>query len=112
MNRMIVMSLVICIILVMLTGCQESNANLIQRARLVGNENLKLKKQLEEKDLQIAQLQKDIEKLEAEKLQETQKSGDTNFRLLQLLGEAEKNKETLMQENEALKAELEKLKTQ
>ncbi|MBL7215848.1 MAG: hypothetical protein ISS71_09250 [Phycisphaerae bacterium] len=115
MNRTIVTSLVICIALITLTGCQksqESDSGLIQRARLVGNENLQLKKQLEEKDLKIAQLEKDIEQLKTEKAQAAQKAGDTNFRIMQIVAETEKKNQALVQENEKLKQELKKLKVQ
>ncbi len=111
MNRTILMSLLVCIS-ILLTGCQESDSNLVQRARFVGNENLKLKNQLKEKDLEIAQLKKDIQNLEAENVRAAQAAGDANIKILRTLAETEQGNQALLQENEKLKEELEKLKAQ
>ncbi|MBC8378934.1 MAG: hypothetical protein H8E62_07155 [Planctomycetes bacterium] len=112
MIRIVLISLVVCITMITLTGCQESDSNLVQRARLVGNENLKLKNQLKEKDQEIALLKKDFENLEAEKALAIEEAGNANFKILQLLLESEQNKEKLIQKNAILKEELEKLKAQ
>jgi len=100
-----------------LTGCQEassesSDTTLIQRARLVGNENLKLKQELEQKNEKITQLEAQIEQINAENEQASIESGETNLRIMLLMAEAQKNNESLLQENEKLKAEIEKLKGQ
>lgn len=112
MKHMIVTLSVFCIVLIMMAGCQESDSTLVQRARLVGNENLKLKDQLQEKDQQIAQLKEDIEKLEAEKVQIIQESGDTNIKIMRIVAETEQRNQALTDENAKLKEELEKLKAQ
>lgn len=114
MNRTIVMSLAVCIALSMLTGCQktESDAGLVQRARLVGSENLKLKKEIEQKDARIAQLEQQIEELKVQNAKAIEESGEANFKLVQILADSEKTNEQLRQEIETLRAELEKLKTQ
>lgn len=115
MNRTFAISLLLGITFMMLAGCQESKGSdtaLIQRARLVGNENLQLKKQLEEKNQQIAQLKENIEQLETEKAEAARKAGDTNFRIMQIVAETEKRNEALTQENEKLKNRLEELKSQ
>ena len=115
MNRIMIALMAACIVLVSLTGCQESEGSdtaLIQRARLVGNENLQLKKQLEEKDQLIAQLKENIEQLEIDKAEAARKAGDANFRIMQIVAETEKRNEALTQENEKLKNQLEELKSQ
>ncbi len=110
MNRTIAMSLIMCIALLMLTGCQKSvadaDAGLIQRARLVGAENLKLKKEIEEKDARIAQLEKQIEEINAQHAQAIQESGEANFKLVQILAESEKTNEQLRQEVQTLTEKL------
>ena len=115
MNRIMIALMAACIVLVSLTGCQESEGSdtaLIQRARLVGNENLQLKKQLEEKDQLIAQLKENIEQLEIDKAEAARKAGDANFRIMQIVAETEKRNDALRQENEKLKNQLEELKSQ
>ena len=112
MKRTILMSLIACIAVPMLTGCQESDSSMVQRARLVGNENLKLKKEIEEKDARITQLQKQIEDLKAENAKAMEESGNANFKLVQMFADSEKANEKLTQENKELKEQLQKLKAQ
>lgn len=112
MRHLIISSMTAVMALLLLAGCQESESSQIQRARLVGNENLHLKKQLAAKDAEIEQLKKDIETIKAEKDAETQKFGETNIRIMQIVAETENRNQTLSQENQQLKAELEKLKNQ
>ena len=112
MRHLILASLAGIMGVLLLTGCQESESGQIQRARLVGRENLQLKKQIEAKDAEIAQLKKDLQDLQAAKDQASQQAGNTNFRVMQIVAETEKQKEQLQIENKALKAELEKLKAQ
>lgn len=96
--------------LFVLTGCQESEANQIRRARVIANENIQLKKQLAEKDQHIAELNKQIEELNAEIAEKDETFGNTTLRTLQMVSESEKQNQELMLENKKLKAELEKLK--
>jgi cell division protein FtsB len=93
-------------------GCQESDASQIRRARLVANENIQLKKQLQEKDQQIEELKKQIEQIETESAEAIEKSGEASGKTLRLLLESEKSNEALILENERLKEEIEKLKAQ
>lgn len=112
MKRTILMSLIVCIAVPMLTGCQESDSSMVQRARLVGSENLKLKKEIEQKEAQIAQLEKQIEELKAENAKAMEESGNANLKLIQMFADSEKTNEKLMQENKELKEQLQKLKAQ
>ncbi len=112
MRKMIVISLVSVMAVLLLGGCQESQSNQIQRARLVGHENLQLKKQLEAKDAEIAQLKKAMEKLRTEKDDASKQFGDTNIRVMQIIAETEKKNQQLIKEVEELKAEIKTLKAQ
>lgn len=112
--RYLVLSTLAAAMAVMLCGCQESESESaqIRRARLVGNENLQLKKDLAAKDAEIKQLKKEIEKIEAEKAEQIQKSGDANIKIMKIVLESEQKNAALQAENKTLKAELEKLKKQ
>ncbi len=94
----------------LLTGCQESNAGDIQRARVIVDENLQLKQDLEEKDQQIEKLTAQIEALEAKNAEVITQSGETSIKTLRMLLESEKRAEAIVIENRKLEAELEKLK--
>lgn len=112
MRKTIITSLAGLMAVLLLTGCQESESSQIQRARLVGRENLQLKKQIDAKETEIAQLKKDIEQLKIDKDKVSQQSGETNIRVLQIMAETENKNALLTLENEKLKAELEQLKSQ
>ena len=112
MKQIIILTTVSVIAILWGTGCQESDATQIRRARLVANENLQLKKQLKEKDDQIENLKKEIEKIESEMAQKEEQSGETSLKTLQMLVESEKRAEELAIENRKLKEELEKLKAE
>ncbi len=112
MNRIVPTVLIACCFaLITLAGCQESNSNMIQRARIVANENIKLKDQIKKKDLQIEQLKQDIETLKAEKVKISKNTGDINITLIQSLSDAKKTNTELKAENARLKEELDKSKT-
>jgi hypothetical protein len=97
---------------IVLVGCQESESAQIRKARVIGNENIQLKKELEEKNQQIEDLEKKIEEIETKSAEDIQKAGDTSIKAMRLLLESEKRNEALSLEIENLKEELEKLKAQ
>ena len=94
----------------LLAGCQKSDSSQIRKARLVANENLQLKRQLAEKDTQIEDLKKQIEKIEAEKAKADEEFGSTTIKTLQMVAETEKRNQALAEENEKLKKEIEQQK--
>ena len=99
------------VVMALLSGCSgsaTSESAQISRARMVGNENLKLKKQLADKDLQIKDLKKKNSDLEAEKAKIIQDSGDTNIKVMRIVAETEKRNQELTAENQTLKEQLEK----
>lgn len=93
-------------------GCQESESTQVQKARIIANENMNLKKQLQAKDLRIKELEEQIGRVEAERDKSTEDFGNTHFELLELVSNTQKQNVVLGAENQALKAELEKLRGQ
>ena len=112
MKQYTMIMVILALVLSLGTGCQKSDASQIRKARLIGAENLKLKKQIEEKDQQIAELKKDIERIEAESAKKQEQAGETSIKSMRLLMESEKRAEGLLIENRKLKEELEKLKAE
>ena len=98
--------------ILLLAGCQESDAYQIRKARVIGNENLQLKQKLEEKDQQIVELKAKIEALEVENAKVIEQSGEASIKTLRMLLESEKRAEATVIENRKLEEELEKLKAQ
>ena len=90
---------------VLLAGCQESETDMIKRARLVGSENIQLKKQLAEKDKEIQGLKDEIARLEKERAKDRDEFGNTTIQTLQMMADT-------MAKNEALTAEIKTLKEQ
>jgi len=91
-------------------GCEESKTEKLtgidaRRAKLVGNENLRLRKQIDTLKDQI-QEQKDLV-IQCEKQQaiNNTQSGELHSRLLQTFVDYEKNISLLQQENAELKSE-------
>ena len=112
MKQVAIILFTVCMIVIACAGCRESQSNQIRKARVIANENLQLKKQLEEKDQQIESLKKEIEKIQTEFAQEIEKAGETSIKSMRLVLEVEKNNEALRLEVEKLKAEIETLKTE
>ena len=102
--------LVIASSLLFLMGCQKPDSTDIRRARLVANENLQLKKDLEEREHQIKELKQEIEKIETESAEKIERAGETSIKSMRLLLESEQRAEGLLIENRKLKEELENLK--
>ncbi|MEN6307213.1 MAG: hypothetical protein ABFD91_05600 [Anaerohalosphaeraceae bacterium] len=73
----------------MASACQPSSDQKVRRAQLVGNENLKLKKELQQKDAEIANLKKEIDRLNAEYAKYQDDTGQTSTQLLGLLAECQ-----------------------
>ncbi|MBN2511947.1 MAG: hypothetical protein JXB18_03310 [Sedimentisphaerales bacterium] len=70
-------------------SCQPSSDQMVRRAQLVGNENLKLKKEIQHKDAKIAELEKEIEQLKAEYAKFQDDSGQSSIKILQLLSDCQ-----------------------
>ena len=111
--RQITIVIVISVLgILLLTGCQESEASQIRRARVIASENMQLKQDLEEKDKQIEELKKQIEDMNIENAETHEEFGKMTTATLQILVDTETLNQALKLENERLKKEIEKLKTQ
>lgn len=91
-------------------GCEESEGALSRRARLVADENLKLKEQLRACRAEVQQQQQLLAESQKTSEQIAADSGEANIKLLKALGELGKQVETLSAENQRLKAQLEAVK--
>lgn len=89
-----------------LAGCQESESQMVKRARLIGNENLQLKKQLADKDKEIQSLKDEIARMEKEREKENTEFGEVTIKTLQMISECQKQVEALQTENKTLKEQL------
>jgi hypothetical protein len=75
-------------------GCgKQSESGQIRRAQLVGNENLQLKKDIADKDRQIAELKKEVEKAQQENAAIQEQHGDIYKKLLDIIAECQGNLE-------------------
>jgi cell division protein FtsB len=104
--------MIITLCLFAAAGCQESESAQIQKARLVGSENIKLKQQIEAKDEDIKNLKAEIVQLKAENAKIQEESGNTSIKVLQMMSASEQKAAALAQENKQLKEEIKKLKGQ
>ena len=112
MKRALFILCIIGIATLICSSCQESESKLIGKARLIGNENIQLKKKIEEKDQQIESLKKEMEQIQLKSAEDLEKAGDASIKSLRLLLVSEKDNENLRKEVEQLKAEIKKLKAQ
>lgn len=108
----VILSLLLVLVALTLVGCQESESAQIQKARLVGSENLRLKQEIKEKDKEIKQLKAEITQIQAEKAKASEEAGTMNIQVLQMLATSEKKAEALAEENKRLNEEIKKLKAQ
>lgn len=91
-------------------GCEKSSESEIRRAKLVGSENIQLKKQLELKEKEIQEQKDLLAKYQSDTVKAIDEAGDANLKVLQMLAETSKKNEALHEENLRLKAQLEELK--
>lgn len=85
-----------------ITSCKESDNADNRRARLVANENLELKKQLELKEKEIQKQKRLLAQSEEDRAKETEQVGDSLIKLMQQLV-------TIGEENEQLKVKIKEL---
>ncbi|HOQ03664.1 MAG TPA: hypothetical protein PKY88_00425 [Anaerohalosphaeraceae bacterium] len=81
---------VCCAVLAVLmlgTGCQESGRKTDRRAQLVGQENLQLKKQIQEKEREIERLKKEIEALQEQARKTEETHGQTYAKMLEIVAD-------------------------
>jgi hypothetical protein len=85
-----------------ITSCKESDNADNRRAKLVANENLELKKQLELKEKEIQKQKRLLAQSEEDRAKETEQVGDSLIKLMQQLV-------TIGEENQQLTAKIKEL---
>jgi hypothetical protein len=93
-----VLFLVALILSILISGCEESNLTSQRRARLVGDENLKLKKQLKLCNKETQELKKVLTEYEKEEQKEydvQEKADDLAFKLMKNLADSEEEIEKI-----------------
>ncbi len=65
------------LVALLLSGCGRPSSEDVQKARLVGNENLRLKKELADRDARIQDLQKQVAGLESQKAEISESAAKT-----------------------------------
>jgi len=70
-----------------LLGCSkpQNDSDMVRRAQLVGNENLQLKKDIADKDKQISELTKQVEKAQAENAAIEEQHADIYKKLMDII---------------------------
>jgi predicted nucleic acid-binding Zn-ribbon protein len=107
MKQTIVAVMVLSVFL--LSSCQKSESEIVKEAKLVGNENIQLKKQLTEKDNEIKSLKDEIAQMESDISKMNEEFGQSTVRTLEMIVQFQKRNEALMEENEELKEQLKQL---
>ncbi|MBA7712785.1 hypothetical protein ES703_121775 [subsurface metagenome] len=101
------------VVIMLIAGCEKENAPDTKRSRLIATENIRLKKELEQRDKEIKKQEKLLEKClqerdtwKAKAQQNIQEQVDSILTVVM-----EKNKE-LREENEGLKVQIKELKAE
>ena len=105
MKNLLIPAMVLAVLLVNLpfiTSCEESGNTDNRRARLVANENIKLKKQLELKNLEIQKQKRLLAQSKEDRIKEAEQVSDSIVKLMQQLV-------TIGEENQQLKAKIKEL---
>ncbi len=93
-----------------LSGCrEESGGATLRRARLVGNENIELKKEIELRDKEIERQKQLVEQCRAQSAKDNELSGDNTIKMLKHLAESAKQVDSLTTENTQLKEKIKEL---
>jgi hypothetical protein len=102
-------------VLTLIPGCEEQGLRSERKTRLVGDENLRLKKQLELRDREIQKLEEVIagyEKEEQKRADAEEDTGNLALKLLKDVSVASKKIEKLSAENLQLKAKIAELESE
>ncbi len=99
------------IMFMLIAGCEEQNISNTKKGRLVAVENIRLKKELEQRDKEIEKQEKLLEKCLQEKilLEEKVRKGIRD-QVNDILGVVIEESAKLRQENKKLKTQIEQLK--
>ncbi|MBN1457408.1 MAG: hypothetical protein JW912_06125 [Sedimentisphaerales bacterium] len=116
MKKQIILAIIAVILpsFVLVTGCEEQQSTIKdKRVRLIANQNLELKKQLQEKDREIDRQKELVADCQAAKEQQKQtydRSTEGLFQIVRSVSQQTEQIKQLTDENEQLKAEIAKLK--
>ncbi len=93
-----------------LAGCREESADTtLRKARLVGNENIELKKQLKLRDKEIKRQKQLVVQYRANPTKDQELAANNTIKLLQHLAESAKQIKALTDENTQLKEKIKEL---
>lgn len=93
-----------------LSGCREESGDTgLRRARLVGNENIELKKEIKLRDKEIERQKQLVKQCRAEWAKDKELSGNNTLMMLKHLAESEAQVRTLAAENTQLKEKIKEL---
>ncbi len=93
-----------------LSGCREESGNMsLRKARLVGNENIELKKQLKRRDEEIEHQKHLVVQCREERAKDKKLSGDNTLKMLKHLSESGKQATALRAENRQLREKIKEL---
>lgn len=105
--------LVTSLTIAFMAGCEQQNVSNAKQERLIADENMQLKKQLEQKDTELQKQASLLEKCEKEKTFLKDRSREANRDLLEkVMGNISEREKVTRQENESLKLQVEELKKQ
>jgi len=93
-----------------LSGCrEESGDTTLRKARLVGNENIELKKMIKLRDKEIERQKQLVEQCRADWAKDKELSDNNMIKMLKHLSESSKQVNTLTAENTQLKETIKEL---
>lgn len=96
----------------LLVGCQEQNeSELVKKARLVGQENIELRKQIKQQDRAIQEQKDLLEQCRQEVAAGQQQTAESGKKMLDMVGDTAKEADDLRIENEKLKARIQELES-
>jgi len=104
-----VLLLSIFAIIILTSGCQENSTGNNKKARLVGNQNLELRKQLAAEIKKHQAALADCEARVEKQILANRRSGDSTLKLLKNFADISKKNDDLTLENQQLKEKIRKL---
>lgn len=117
-------TLAICVVIMLIAGCEEQNLSSTKKSRLIAVENMELKKELEQRGEEIKRLQEQHEKqikqqeqklaicLKQKEAFKKQLGQNIQEKVGSVVNAVMQENKKLRKENEGLKAQIEKLKTE
>lgn len=96
----------------LLVGCQEQNeSEIVKKARLVGQENIELHKQIKKQDQAIQEQKELLEQCHQDLVKGQEESTDTGAKMLEIASKSATEAEELRIENEKLKVRIQELES-